>query len=71
MQREDVVDAIAQRLGQNSKTAYQFYVEASAMTSGYTVESEQRDQLEASRNEIAALRAKLSEFERQKPPTKR
>ncbi|EEA03487.1 hypothetical protein BH160DRAFT_1168 [Burkholderia sp. H160] len=71
MQREDVVDAIAQRLGQNSKTAYQFYVEANALTSGYTVEAEQRDQLEASRNEIAALRAKLSELELQKPSTKR
>lgn len=71
MQREDVVDAIAQRLGQNSKTAYQFYVEANAMTSGYTVESEQRGQLEACRNEIAALRAKLSELERPKPSTKR
>ncbi|MHB9839676.1 hypothetical protein Q8F57_033185 [Paraburkholderia terrae] len=64
MQREDVVDAISQRLGMNSKTSYQFYVEASAMVTGYSVESEKRDQLEAKDTEIAILRAKLAELER-------
>ncbi|MEC5407090.1 hypothetical protein VOM14_16210 [Paraburkholderia sp. MPAMCS5] len=71
MQQEDVIDAIARRLGHTSKTAYQAYVEANAMMSGYSVAAEQRDQIEAVRNENAALRAKLAELERKKPPPKR
>ncbi|MCP3022772.1 hypothetical protein [Cupriavidus basilensis] len=60
MQREDVVDAIAATLGQRSKTAYRFYVDAEELSRSYTVESQLEDELTASQSLIAALRAEVA-----------
>ncbi|WP_321947885.1 hypothetical protein [Paraburkholderia sp. J10-1] len=60
LDRVDILDAGASKLGHHSLTAQQYYVEASAMSRLFSVEAVLQNRLAAAQSEIARLRAELA-----------